>query len=90
MEQIFRNRPSGRLATQAAPPHWAEVTVKCCVAGILLLPLGTPVLLTASSALGERVDPFRLPAFLVSLALWVAMLACAQFITGHYPPVPRR
>jgi hypothetical protein len=90
MDRAIRSLRPHPLAAQAAPPHWAVVTVKLCVAGILLLPLATPLLLTASSALGDRADPFRFPAFVVSVVLWLALLTCAEIVTGHYPPVPRR
>ena len=77
-------------AALTAPPAWAVRAVKVCVTGILVLPLGTPVLLTASSIFGEAADPFRFPAFVVSVVLWAAMLVSAMWITSTYPPVQHR
>jgi hypothetical protein len=91
MERAIGGRMAGRAALQAAPPHWAVVAVKWCVAGILLLPLGAPLLLTTTGPLwGAHAEGFRMVGSGVAVALWMAMLACAEYLTGHYPPVPRR
>jgi hypothetical protein len=91
MEYANGGRRLGQAALREAPPHWAVVAVKICVAGILLMPLGVPVLMTAASPfLGSHAEGFRMVASGVSIALWLAMLACAEFLTTHFPPVPSR
>ena len=91
MEYANGSRSLGRVALREAPPHWAVVAVKICVAGILLMPLGVPVLMTAASPfLGSHAEGFRMVAFGVSIALWLSMLVCAEFLTTHFPPVPSR
>jgi len=75
---------------RSAPPRWAVNTVKCCVIGILALPLATPAVLAASSALGPGLDPFRQVGFLGAVGLWLALFGTAQLLTTTYPPVPRR
>ena len=74
---------------RTAPPHWAVLSVKCCVVGILTLPLAVPLLLAGSAALGVA-DPFRRGAFFSAVGVWVALFALAQYLTTVYPPVPRR
>jgi len=85
-----RVRPISRVATRESPPQWAVVTVKCCVIGILALPLATPLLLAASTALGPGLDPFRHFGFFAAVGIWLAMFGCAQVLTTTYPPVRRR
>jgi hypothetical protein len=79
-------------ALRTAPPPWAILAVKICVVGILLLPLSTPpVLFAASSLLGPKEgETLRMVGSMVAIGLWLAMLACAQFLTAHFPPVPRK
>lgn len=72
-----------------APPPWAVLSVKCCVVGILALPLVVPPLLAVSAAL-DLADAFRRAAFFTSLGAWVAMFVLAQYLITVYPPVPRR
>jgi hypothetical protein len=74
------------------PPHWAILAVKICVVGILLLPLATPpVLFAASAFLGPQAgESLRMVGSMVAILLWLAMLAGAQTLTSHFPPVPRR
>ncbi len=79
-----------QAVARVAPPPWAVLTVKCCVVGLLTLPLATPLLLAASMALGPGADLGRKIAFATSVVLWVGMFACAQVLTTLYPPVPRR
>ena len=91
MEHANRGRRLGQAELRVAPPHWAVVAVKVCVAGILLMPLGVPVLMTtASPFLGTHAEGFRMVTFGVSIGLWLVMLAFAEFLTTHFPPVPRR
>ena len=73
-----------------APPPWAVLSVKCCVVGILALPLAVPLLLAGSVALGPLADSFRRAAFFASVGVWVAMFVLAQYLITVYPPVPRR
>jgi hypothetical protein len=81
------NRALGRRAAEPpAPPHWAVVLVKCCVVGILLLPLATMMwVLTYRPAEGNDLGPI---AFMVTAALGIAMATCATWVTRRYPPVP--
>jgi hypothetical protein len=79
-----------QVAVRDAPPPWAILTVKCCVVGLLGLPLAMPILLAASMALGPQADLGRKIAFATSVVVWVGMFACAQILTTLYPPVPRR
>ncbi len=79
-----------QVAVREAPPSWAIRTVKCCVIGLLSLPLAMPLLLAASMALGPGADLGRKVAFGTSVAVWVGMFACAQVLTTLYPPVARR
>ncbi len=74
------------------PPHWVVLAVKICVVGILLLPLGTPpVLFAASAFVGPQAgESLRMVGSMVAILLWLAMLAGAQILTAHFPPVPRR
>jgi hypothetical protein len=74
-----------------APPPWAVLSVKCCVVGILALPLVVPLLLAGRAAFGPiDDDSFRRAAFFGSVGLWVAMFVLAQYLITVYPPVPRR
>lgn len=79
-----------RAAAQLAPPPWAVRTVKCCVLGILGLPLAVPLLLAASAALGPAADPWRRIGFFAAVGIWIALFAGAQWLTTVFPPVPRR
>lgn len=79
-----------QAAVREAPPPWAVLTVKCCVVGLLSLPLAMPLLLAASMALGPGADLGRKVAFASSVVLWVGMFLCAQVVTTLYPPVPRQ
>jgi hypothetical protein len=88
--QVARRAKAHGAALQAAPPHWAVVAVKCCVAGILLLPIGTPILMVASTALGPWAYTFRPIAFVVSVLLWIGLIVWAQVLTTRYPPVRSR
>ena len=72
------------------PPQWTVVTVKCCVIGLLTLPLATPLVLAASTALGPGADPFRQVGFLAAVGLWLGLFGCAQLLTTTYPPVRKR
>ncbi len=83
-------RRVAEVAVRDVPPPWAVLTVKCCVVGLLSLPLAMPILLAASMALGPGADLGRKVAFAASVVLWVGMFACAQLLTTLYPPVPRR
>jgi len=83
-------RDLAQTAVREAPPSWAVVTVKCCVIGLLVLPLAMPILLAASMALGPAADLARKIAFASSVVAWVGMFACAQLLTTLYPPVPGR
>ena len=83
--------PAGEVpAGRTAPPTWAVRTVRCCVVGILALPLAVPLLLAATSGIGPGADPFRRAGFFVSVAAWVGFVVAAQWLTTAYPPVPRR
>lgn len=82
--------PQPRAATPTAPPPWAVRTVKCCVAGILGLPLAVPLLLAASAALGPAADPGRRIGFFAAVGIWIALFVGAQYLTYVFPPVPRR
>ncbi len=79
-----------QAVVREAPPSWAVLSVKCCVVGLLVLPLAMPLLLAASMALGPGADVGRKIAFAASVVLWVGMFVCAQVLTTLYPPVPRR
>jgi hypothetical protein len=81
---ISRREPRG------APPPWAVRTVKCCVFGILGLPLAVPLLLAATGALGAGADPLRRAGFFLSVTVWFGLFVAAQWLTTVYPPVPRR
>jgi hypothetical protein len=76
--------------THAAPPHWAVVVVKLCVAGMLLLPVTTAMWLVASALWPDRTGEIAPAAFGVTVALAVAMFAGVTWLTGYYPPVRRR
>jgi len=82
--------PQPRATTHGAPPPWAVRTVKCCVVGILGLPLAVPLLLAASTALGPAADPWRRIGFFAAVGIWIALFAGAQYLTTVFPPVPRR
>lgn len=73
-----------------APPEWAVFSVKCCVIGILALPLVVPLLLAGIAAVGDVSDSFRRGAFFVAAGGWVTLFVLAQYLTTVYPPVPRR
>ena len=73
-----------------APPPWAVLTVKCCVVGLLTLPLAMPILLAASMALGPGTDLLRKVAFATSVVVWLGLFGCAQVLTTLFPPVSRR
>jgi hypothetical protein len=71
---------------QEAPPHWAVVTVKCCIVGILLLPVTTLLWMLVYQPTEEAdLGPI---AFVVTIGLGLVMYAGAAFLTGTYPPVP--
>jgi len=93
MERAIGYGRAGRTVQASladSPPRWAVVTVKCCVVGILVLPLCAPVLLLlGSSLLGPQAEGFRLVASAALIALWAAMLTCAEVLTGYYPPARR-
>lgn len=80
---IAQARPHG------TPPSWSVRTVKCCVFGILGLPLAVPLLLAASSALGPGADPYRRFGFFLALAVWLGLFVTAQYLTTVFPPVSR-
>jgi hypothetical protein len=82
--------PHARTVAHEAPPLWTVRTVKCCVLGILGLPLAVPLLLAASSALGPSADPWRRIGFFLAVGVWVALFVGAQYLTTVFPPVPRR
>ncbi|HVO18978.1 MAG TPA: hypothetical protein VMU15_06970 [Anaeromyxobacter sp.] len=82
-------RRFGQAAVRDAPPHWAVVTVRCCVVGLLALPVLMPVALAATTGVGA-LEPFRPVAFGLSIVVWLGLFACAQLITTTYPPVPSR
>lgn len=91
MAQAIRTEYLGHVALESAPPHWAVVAVKCCVVGILTLPLASlPVLLMVSAFLGPRGDGFRMIATPLFICLWLGTLVCAEVLTSYFPPVPRR
>lgn len=77
---------------RTGPPHWAVLAVKICVVGILLLPVATPPVLFASSALlgAQEGESLRMFGSMVAVLLWLAMLSVAQTLTSHFPPVQRR
>jgi len=54
------------------------------------LPLATPLVLAASTALGPGADPFRQVGFLAAVGLWLGLFGCAQLLTTTYPPVRKR
>ena len=86
MEHAIETR---RLAVAAisAPPRWAVLVVKCCVVGVLSLPVATLLWLVAYQSTPERdLGPV---AFLVALGLGVALVACIALITSAYPPVSK-
>ncbi len=64
--------------------------MKCCVVGLLTLPLATPLLLAASMALAPDADVGRKIGFGASVVVWLGMFGCAQLLTSVYPPVPRQ
>jgi len=74
------------------PPHWAVLAVKICVVGMMLLPLATPPVLFAASSLlgGQEAETFRMIGSMVAILLGLTMLAVAQVLTSHFPPVRRR
>jgi len=75
---------------RGTPPPWAVRTVKCCVLGILGLPLAVPLLLAASAALGPGADLYRKAGFFLSLAIWLGLFVTAQYLTTVFPPAARR
>lgn len=64
--------------------------MKCCVVGLLTLPLATPLLLAASMALAPEADVARKVGFGASVVVWLGMFGCAQILTSVHPPVPRQ
>jgi hypothetical protein len=60
--------------------------VRCCVAGILGLPVAVPLLL----AFAPGADLHRRLGFTLSLAVWLGLFAAAQLLTAVYPPAGRR
>lgn len=82
-------RRLGQVSVREAPPHWAVVTVRCCVVGLLALPVFMPVVLAASTGIGF-LEPYRPFAFGLSILVWLGLFASAQVITTTYPPVPSR
>jgi len=87
--QASQVRRLGQVAAREAPPHWAVVTVRCCVVGLLALPVLMPVALAATTGIGP-LEPFRPIAFGLSILVWLGLFVCAQIITTTYPPVPGR
>ncbi len=75
---------------RGTPPPWAVRSVKCCVVGILGLPLAVPLLLAASAALGPGADLYRKLGFFFAVAVWLGLFVTAQYLTTVFPPVPRR
>ena len=91
MAHAIRSQYLGHAEQVSAPPHWAILAVKCCVVGILTLPLATPPLvLTVGAFLGPGAESFRMVAVPFFIGLWLAMLVCAEVLTTYFPPVPRR
>ncbi len=84
------SHPIPLARTRGTPPPWTVRTVKCCVVGILGLPLAVPLLLAASAALGPGADPYRKLGFFFSLTVWLGLFATAQYLTTVFPPAARR
>ena len=80
----------GSGSVGSAPPTWAIRTVKCCVVGLLTLPLAVPILLAVSMTPETGTNLFQKLTVASSVLIWVGMFASALSITSAYPPVPRR
>lgn len=78
-------RPFGHV--RGTPPHWAVLTVKCCVIGILGMPLAVPLLLAATVVFGPEGEPVRRIGFFASFGVWMGLFATAQYLTTVFPPV---
>jgi hypothetical protein len=86
MHHAIEHAHFGPRTISAAPPHWAVVAVKCCVVGILLLPVSTLLWLLMYKPTEEGdLGPI---AFMVSVGLGLVLYCCAALITSTYPPVP--
>lgn len=77
-------------AVQLAPPQWAVAMVRCCVVGVLLLPVVAPAVLVGGSLLlGASGERFRMAGMLAAFWLGMFLLVLAETLTTHFPPVPR-
>ena len=86
MEHVIQRRRLAVAAT-SAPPRWAVLLVKCCVVGVLSLPVATLFWLVAYQSTPDRdLGPI---AFLAALSLGIVMVACIALITSAYPPVKK-
>jgi hypothetical protein len=86
MEHAIQTRQLA-VAAASAPPHWAVLVVKCCVVGVLSLPVATLFWLVAYQSTPERdLGPI---AFLTALGLGIVLVACIALITSAYPPVSK-
>jgi hypothetical protein len=83
-----QSRPFG--PARGSPPPWAVLTVKCCVIGILAMPLAVPLLLAATVVFGPQGEPVRRVAFFASFGVWAGLFATAQYLTTVFPPVQRQ
>jgi hypothetical protein len=89
MLRTIETRHLGLGSLPDSPPRWAVVTVKCCVVGILVLPVTTLAWLAFGSYWPERAESLAPTAFVVSIGLGLALMACASILTSIYPPVRR-
>lgn len=88
MLRTIEGRHLGLGTLHDAPPHWAVVTVKCCLVGILALPVTTFLWLGVSYYWPSQAAALAPLAFALTIALGLAMIVCASVLTSMYPPVP--
>lgn len=81
----LEHRPLAAGTVADAPPAWAVLVVKCCVIGMLLLPVAT-LLWAVVYTPTEDVDHGPL-AFIGSIMLGLGMFVTAAYLTTSFPPV---
>lgn len=86
---MFSQRLPLVAASRGVPPPWAVRTVRCCVVGLLALPLVVPLLLATTSTF-DHADLLRRIGFYTAVTVWLVLFATAQYLTTVFPPVPRR
>jgi len=76
------------IARRRGPPRWAVAVVKCCVVGLLLLPVATLLWAMLYRPSGPAdADPV---AFLVALGIGLVSCVSIAVLIHVFPPVRAR